>query len=164
MTPVSGHFTRPSLMIPAGQQHPFGPIPVPGPGAPGAPSTHHGPPFPHRNRRQLSIGGPPKAVLGGPARKTSPMPVPPTTEKTKKVSVKLPKETIPGEDGEPSMRAEWARNVADHPVDYQEVGIPLPDVSSAEPYPPDSWRLHIPNAVDVFLPGKVSFYQIFHYI
>ena len=44
VTPISGHFPRPSMIL----------------GSTGHPPSH---PFPNRNRRQLSIGGPPKAVL-----------------------------------------------------------------------------------------------------
>lgn len=146
MTPVGGHFPRPSLMMGNGQ--PFVGQPV-------------GPPFPHRNRRQLSVGGPPKAVLGGPARKISPLPIVAAKfpvaapQKTKKVNVNLPKETIPAEDGQPATRALWARAPLDNPFEYNNVEIIPVETTSAESYPSDTWRKHIPNAVDVFLPGKV---------
>lgn len=120
-----------------------------------------GPP-PNRNRRQLSIGGPPKAVLGGPARKISPLPAAalaaaagsnPTAPppRSKKVTVKIPKETAEG------TRPEWARNVIDNPVDYFDQPVVLPIATTIEEYPTVEWRHHLPPTVDVFLPGKVSF-------
>uniref|UniRef100_A0A0W0F9R9 Uncharacterized protein n=1 Tax=Moniliophthora roreri TaxID=221103 RepID=A0A0W0F9R9_MONRR len=145
ITPLAGHFPRPSMAL----GNP--PLKVPPPA---------GHPFPNRNRRQLSIGGPPKAVLGGPARKTSPLPpaaspsnAPPPI-KTKKVMVNLPKETIPGEDGQPSTRPAWARHTLDAlPLSGDEYVAPV-EISTAEAYPPDDWRLSLPSTVDVFLPGK----------
>jgi len=144
MTPMGGgHFPRPSL------------------GGPPSNNTNH--PFPHRNRRQLSIGGPPKAVLGGPARKVSPMPTVaastslPTTLK-KKPNVKLPKETVVsgGENGEETSttRPEWARVALPH--DQVRVHDILPPItSSGIPYPPEEWKQAWPGQLDVFLPGKV---------
>lgn len=153
ITPLGGHFPRPSMGGMMGGQ--------------GPPSGH---PFPGRNRRQLSIGGPPKAVLGGPARKTSPLP--PTTEaaatppvpaiKPKKVIVNLPKETVKGEDGHEDTRASWARNPL--PVagasSWVDSGIEL---ASRIPYPPDSWRYQVPDTIDVFLPGKVRLLAVSAY-
>ncbi|KAF9263067.1 hypothetical protein L218DRAFT_1077468 [Marasmius fiardii PR-910] len=147
ITPLAGHFARPSLALP----------------------NHKGPqnlghPFPNRNRRQLSVGGPPKAVLGGPARKTSPLPpsvspqpaataVPPV--KTKKTIVNLPKETIPAEEeGQPPTRPPWARSLLNAPPLPPEVPVALVELTTVETYPPDQWRLTIPPTVDVFLPGK----------
>jgi hypothetical protein len=57
---------------------------------------------PPRCRRQLSIGGPPKAILSGPGRKLSPLPTTATTSpaasaSSKKVTANLPKETISGD-------------------------------------------------------------------
>ncbi|KAK7059231.1 hypothetical protein VNI00_001858 [Paramarasmius palmivorus] len=151
ITPLAGHFPRPSMAL--------GNPPIKGP----PPSGH---PFPNRNRRQLSIGGPPKAVLGGPARKTSPLPpaaspsnAPPPT-KTKKVVVNLPKETIPGEGGQPSTRPEWARDLLSAPVPPKSFDIPPVEISTAELYPPDGWRLSLPSTVDVFLPGKSAWEAI----
>ncbi|KAF8741521.1 hypothetical protein RHS02_03518, partial [Rhizoctonia solani] len=67
------------------------------------------PPFVPRSRRTISIGGPPKAVLGGPNRKTSPLPPTPAGEnapllpdvKRKKCTVRLPLES----DQEPEADA-----------------------------------------------------------
>ena len=76
------------------------------------------PPFVPRSKRSasVSVGGPPKAVLGGPQRKVSPMPPPAATgavaappQKPKKVIVNLPRETVPGEGDEPPTRASFAR-------------------------------------------------------
>ncbi|KAG7450750.1 uncharacterized protein BT62DRAFT_1045593 [Guyanagaster necrorhizus] len=146
MTPMGGHFSRPSMMMN------------------GPPGGH---PFPGRNRRQLSIGGPPKAVLGGPNRKLSPIPPAAVTAtgsstspapqvKPKKIVVNLPKEDITGDNGQTVCRASWARNPLDDPVI-----LPLPDVAPVETYsikiyPSDDWRFDIPPTIDVFLPGKMA--------
>lgn len=146
-TPVTAHFSRPSMMLGPG-------------GQPQAPSH----PFPNRNRRQLSIGGPPKAVLGGPARKVSPMPATPgaaptpssstpAPPKAKKMVVNLPKETLAGEDGQPATRPEWARSPL--ATAYPDIPVHPADITTAESYPPDEYRLTLPNSIDVFLPGKV---------
>jgi hypothetical protein len=120
--------------------------------------------FPPRNRRSasISIGGPPKAVLGGPARKLSPLPQrevkPPTPAPVlqgKKVTVNLPKETVPGEEGQPATRPEWAREPLRVSSDAVEHDFPPPESSTAETYPPESWARQVPNTLDVFLPGKV---------
>ncbi|KAK0506525.1 hypothetical protein EDD18DRAFT_1123768 [Armillaria luteobubalina] len=144
MTPMGGHFSRPSMSMN------------------GPPGGH---PFPGRNRRQLSIGGPPKAVLGGPNRKVSPIPpaavaasgssTPPSSQtKPKKIVVNLPKEDITGDNGQVVGRVSWARNPLSDPVI-----LPLPDVVavdtySIEIYPSNDWRYDIPPTIDVFLPGK----------
>ncbi|KAF8213800.1 hypothetical protein K438DRAFT_1707702 [Mycena galopus ATCC 62051] len=148
MTPGTGHFPRPSLMM--GQSFQGS---VPG-----------GPPFPNRNRRQPSIGGPPKAVLGGPARKLSPLPpvAPPVAPpvKAKKVVIKLPNESPKDEDGKPLERPSWARTPLETPFVYKEVQIVEAELTTAEAYPPDSWRLEMPPTIDVFLPGKRAWQDI----
>ena len=127
--PALGHYSRPSMVYTGQPQPTTGPIPG-------------------RNRRQLSVGGPPKAVLGGPARKVSPLPpgaTPaqlPAPVKQKKLIVNLPKE-------EESARV---------PLPL----APMPDVAppvviSAQMYPSDEDRLALPSTVDVYLPGKVCF-------
>ncbi|KAJ6569529.1 hypothetical protein B0H19DRAFT_1373665 [Mycena capillaripes] len=149
MTPGAGHghFPRPSLMM--GQS-------FPNPG---------GPPFPGRNRRQPSIGGPPKAVLGGPARKLSPLPpvvaapTPPAAPK-KKVIVKLPNESPKDDDGKPLEKPSWARTPLETPFVYKEVQIVEAELTTAESYPSDSWRHEIPPTIDVFLPGKRAWQEI----
>ncbi|KDR84748.1 hypothetical protein GALMADRAFT_233069 [Galerina marginata CBS 339.88] len=151
-TPVVGHFPRPSMMLAPGVQ-------------PQAPSH----PFPNRNRRQPSIGGPPKAVLGGPARKVSPLPPgavgPPSAstpapaappQKAKKVIVNLPKETVAGEEGEPATRPSWARSPLTNEFEYKDITILPAEITTAESYPPDAWRLNLPNSIDVYLPGKLA--------
>jgi hypothetical protein len=147
VTPISTYFPRPSMIL----------------GSTGQPSSH---PFPNRSRRQLSIGGPPKAVLGGPARKLSPLPPsapngpatstgPTSPQKSKKINVNLPKETVPGEDGKPATRSSWARSPLDNPFQYQDhPGIP-PELTTVEVFPPDTYRLNFPNSIDVYLPGRV---------
>ncbi|RDB29315.1 hypothetical protein Hypma_015013 [Hypsizygus marmoreus] len=145
ITPMGGHFPRASMI-----------------GLPGQPA---GPPFPNRNRRQLSIGGPPKAVLGGPARKLSPLPPAalntpsPAPQKVKKMNVNLPKETVLGEDGQPATRPSWARTTLDGFV-FVDQEIPPVELTSGESYPPDEWRNHVPNTLDVFLPGKGAWQEM----
>jgi hypothetical protein len=143
MTPLGAHFSRPSIM-----------------GAP-TQAQSSGPPFPHRNRRQLSIGGPPKAVLGGPARKLSPLPATsainatPAPSKVKKLNVNLPKETILGDDGRSASRPFWARTPL-RAFAFTHPDIPGVETTTADLYPSDSWAKHMPNTLEVFLPGKVG--------
>jgi hypothetical protein len=146
VTPISTHFPRPSMIL----------------GSTGQPASH---PFPNRSRRQLSIGGPPKAVLGGPARKLSPLPstsasaVPVAAstphKKSKKIIVNLPKETVPEKDGELPTRPSWARSPLDNPFQYQEQPVIPAELTTAEVFPSDTYRLDWPNSIDVYLPGKV---------
>lgn len=117
-----------------------------------------GQPFIPRNRRapSVSIGGPPKAPLGGPGRKHSPLPPAPPVpaQKGKKVIVNLPVETIPGTEDQSPSRPPWARTPMPT-TGHEEPVVILPEITTVEPYPPDNWRRHIPDTVDVFLPGKV---------
>jgi hypothetical protein len=117
---------------------------------------------PPRNRRQPSIGGPPKAPLGGPARKLSPLPAPLTvspaapTSKGKKVTVNFPKETLLGPDESTVAHPTWARVPWDTSLISNDDYVDYPESTSAEQYPPD-WRdYRVPPSIDVFLPGKVS--------
>ncbi|KAJ3902176.1 hypothetical protein F5879DRAFT_924044 [Lentinula edodes] len=167
ITPMGGHFPRQSM---AG-------FPV------GMPAPHN--PFPNRNRRQLSIGGPPKAVLGGPQRKLSPNPPPSSgvistgvsgsttplgpppnsapTVKVKKHIVNLPKETIPSdEEGVPAIKAEFARVPLkpEEVVDITELWYP--ELMTCEEFPPEDFRHLIPPTVDVFLPGKIAWERLKH--
>jgi hypothetical protein len=141
LTPISTHFPRPSMIL----------------GSTGRPPSH---PFPNRNRRQLSVGGPPKAILGGPARKLSPLPSTsaPSTPASTKVIVNLPKETVPGEDGEPATRSSWARSPYDNPFQYQDHPAISPESTTVEVFPPDTFRLYLPNSIDVYLPGRVCIF------
>ncbi|KAG2132395.1 hypothetical protein DEU56DRAFT_812649 [Suillus clintonianus] len=120
-----------------------------------------GQPFIPRNRRapSISIGGPPKAPLGGPGRKHSPLPPPQAAAtpapKGKKVVVNIPVETISGDAGEPSTRPSWARTPV-AAMNLEEPEVIAPEIASIELYPPDSWRRDIPDTVDVFLPGQAA--------
>ncbi|KAI0327259.1 hypothetical protein GY45DRAFT_1437070 [Cubamyces sp. BRFM 1775] len=123
------------------------------------------PPFVPRSKRSasVSVGGPPKAVLGGPQRKVSPIPpssaatlAAPSGPKPKKVIVNFPRETIPGEGDEPPTRAAFARTPLQPSDVPEQVEVKYPETSTVELYPPDSWRYHLPPTVDVFLPGKAA--------
>ncbi|KAH8999723.1 hypothetical protein EDB92DRAFT_2080754 [Lactarius akahatsu] len=120
-----------------------------------------GPQFPQfRNRRQpsVSIGGPPKAQLGGAGKNYRP-PSPtanvvPVAQKSNKATVNLPKETVPAGDGRPPTRSSFARTpIPPHLVPPQPP-VPPPDVISADIHPPDNLRVEVPDTVEVFLPGK----------
>ncbi|KAJ4485458.1 hypothetical protein J3R30DRAFT_1361201 [Lentinula aciculospora] len=164
ITPMGGHFPRQSMA-----------------GFPGGMPPHN--PFPNRNRRQLSIGGPPKAVLGGPQRKLSPNPPvssgvfsagisgsttpvgpPPNSVpaiKAKKLIVNLPKETIPSEEeGIAATKADFSRV----PLKPEEIihtrDLRYPEVMTCEEFPPEHYRHLIPPTVDVFLPGKVAWERL----
>lgn len=91
--------------------------------------------FPVRHRKQVSIGGPPKAVLGGPQRKPSPLPPP----KPKKVQVNLPRLSPPV----PPLPT----------IDFPPINFP--DSSTRDIFPPDISRHLVPHTIDVFLPGQV---------
>ncbi|EIW65282.1 uncharacterized protein TRAVEDRAFT_68801 [Trametes versicolor FP-101664 SS1] len=155
MTPL-GHQGMP--MTPLGQNG-FPPQMTPG-------IAPFAPPFVPRSKRSasMSVGGPPKAVLGGPQRKVSPMPpaapatpvAPAPAPKQKKVVVNFPRETIPAEGDEPPKRASFARTALSPSEIAEPVEIRHPETSTIELYPPDSWRYHLPSTVDVFLPGKAS--------
>jgi len=155
MTPLAGHFPRSSIALPGLTPQPQ------------LPPSH---PFPGRGRRQLSIGGPPKAVLGGPVRRLSPVPTAtptantppvPVVERKKKLVVNLPKETLQGEEGQPTTRPEWAR----HPLSNQGNDADIPSfpvqITTADIYPPDAWRIELPDIIDVYLPGKVSISHLY---
>ncbi|PFH50734.1 hypothetical protein AMATHDRAFT_40648 [Amanita thiersii Skay4041] len=143
-TPLSPHYARNSISLIPGQS-PFPP-----------PLLQQ----PTRHRKQVSIGGPPKAVLGGPQRKLSPLPpslnpAASAMQKLKKVVVNLPRETIPAEEqGQQAIRPEWARTPVANVQEYEEPLVPPVDTTSREIYPPDVWRRHIPDTIDVFLPGQ----------
>ncbi|KAI0668722.1 hypothetical protein C8Q78DRAFT_979228 [Trametes maxima] len=122
-------------------------------------------PFVPRSKRSasMSVGGPPKAVLGGPQRKVSPLPpaaaatpAAPAGQKPKKVVVNFPRETISAEGDEPPKRAPFARTPLPPSEAPEQIEIKCPETSTVELYPPDSWRYHLPPTVDVFLPGKAS--------
>jgi hypothetical protein len=125
--------------------------------------------FLNRSRRapSISTGGPPKAVLGGPAAKnrvSSDIITPPVRPiappKAKKVVVNFPRETIPVEGNGQSCREPWARTPL-HPSEVQEIVDPEPPEAITLPvYPADQWRYKVPDTVDVFLPGRVSIFWL----
>ena len=165
-----GHRSQASVALAAAGIYPPAGVPVTPlaqsqfpPGAFGPPQF---PPFHPRSRRQpsLSTGGPPKAQLGGAGKNYRP-PSPTAAavenaaaqnQKAKKPIVNLPKESIPGADGEPSTRTSFARTPIPLHLVPPQPSTSSPDVISAVIYPPDSLRVAIPDTVDVFLPGKVS--------
>ena len=126
------------------------------------------PPFQPRSRRQPSIstGGPPKAQLGGAGKNYRP-PSPTAvalanataapSQKSKKVIVNLPKESVPGVDGEPSTRTSFARTPIPLHLVPPHLSPSSPDVISVVINPPDSLRVTLPDTIDVFLPGKVKY-------
>jgi hypothetical protein len=69
--------------------------------------------------------------------------------KSKKLAVNLPKETIPGEEGEPSTRATWAREPLRDPPEQEDVPGPELDTAQALWEDPDVLELF------VYLPSKV---------
>jgi hypothetical protein len=159
------HRHQPSAALASAGFHPPPAIPLT-PGAFGG--SPQFPPFQPRSRRQPSIstGGPPKAQLGGAGKNYRP-PSPTavtlanvTTQsqkgKGKKTTVNLPKETVPGGDGEPSKRTPFARTPIPLHLVPPQPSIPPPDVISAVIHPEDSSRVNIPSVIDVFLPGRVS--------
>ncbi|KAG9056073.1 hypothetical protein FS842_000363 [Serendipita sp. 407] len=114
-----------------------------------------------RNRRQgsVSLGGPPKATLGGPANKhvAAPMTNPATSAaamekslKNKKLVIKVPNER-PDEGG---VIPDFAR----YPVpssELSEMEDPRPlDTATIPIYPEERQKGDFPKTVDVFLPGK----------
>lgn len=112
------------------------------------------------------IGGPPKATLGGPGRKVSPMPavaaVVQEKLKGKKVVVKLPTETekdVSSGEGEKKeengVKSLWTRTPIPVSLLPEQPTIPPPETNSAETFPEDEHKRFLPPTVDVFLPGKV---------
>lgn len=129
------------------------------------------PGFAPRNRRapSISLGGPPKAVLGGPSKKEhTPVPVPnllaqvtaPPAPKPKKVVINLPKETVPAEDGAPSTRSTFARTPIPSSSFAPQPHIRGPELKSSEALDDDHSRYSIPDTVDVFLPGRVRSFTV----
>jgi hypothetical protein len=132
--------------------------------SPGMPFGGSGSGF-QRNRRapSVNLGGPPKAVLGGPNRKVSPLPLaaseaPPAITKAKKAVVKFPRETVVGDDKTVS-RSPWARTPLPLAEIPEQPVLRPPELATAEVYPTDSDRYDFPNTLDVFLPGKVCFHS-----
>ena len=117
----------------------------------------------NRNRRQgsVSLGGPPKATLGGPMNKhtappmTNPASSAAILEKTlkgKKLVVKVPNER-PEEDGSVPQFARFPVPISELPH-FEEP--PAVDTATAALYPDEKSRGELPRTIEVFLPGKVS--------
>lgn len=118
----------------------------------------------NRNRRQnsISVGGPPKATLGGPMNKhvAAPMTNPATAAaalekmlKGKKLAVKIPQESS-SEDGKPASFARCPVPTSELP-DLAEPQL-VPDTATGEIFPEERPKGEVPRTIDVFLPGKVS--------
>jgi len=127
-----------------------------------------------RRNQSVSIGGPPKAVLGGPQRKPSPLPpnatpsssatplvpaaTPEPTKPKKKYVVRLPVETITGEGSSDAQsesalrRAPFARYPLPLDQDTPSEGPDLLEISSRELISDI-----LPLTPGVSLPGKVGF-------
>lgn len=144
----------------------------------------HNPHFRQRRQQSISIGGPPRAALGGPQRKaTTPTPAAPTSTvlegKLRKVVVKLPKETVEDESAEQDQegnpvasssrtsRPTWARYpISPDSLPEQPAPVP-PQIASVEIYPShlpedegDSAESAAPAAATVVLPRRVSLCSI----
>jgi hypothetical protein len=151
-----------------------------------SPAPHHPgsfqpalPPFPQspgpstflksRRTASISLGGPPKALLGGPQRKPSPLAgqQPPESAKTgdlpatqlprKKVVVNLPEESGPiiYED-KAYQTPPWTRR----PLPYQQSTSQAPfsepfDIDTREIYPTQEMRQHMKAPFKILLPSQV---------
>jgi hypothetical protein len=165
-----GHRSQASVALAAAGIHPPPGVPATPLAQSQFPPAAFGPPqfvpFQPRSRRQPSIstGGPPKAQLGGVGKNYRP-PSPTTAvvanataaqnQKVKKTIVNLPKESVPGVDGEPPTRTSFARTPIPLHIVPPQPSPSSPNVASALIYPPDSSRVTLPDTIDVFLPGKV---------
>lgn len=162
----------PTVPMTPGGVHQFPPHLMLNPASPFPPQT---PGFQQRSRRapSISTGGPPKAPLGGPQRKTSPLPpgasgaaAAGTTAAAggdaknklqKKVIVKLPVERKPADDAPEPL---WTRTPLPHDqVPVQNTGEP-PQIASMDAHPMDWPRNTLPASLDVFLPGKAAWEDI----
>ncbi|CAE6405162.1 unnamed protein product [Rhizoctonia solani] len=129
------------------------------------------PPFVPRSRRTISIGGPPKAVLGGPNRKTSPLPPTPAGEnapvlpdvKRKRCVVRLPLESEQepegdAQDGDESAKRTkslWSRTPVPPSQLPQVILDDQLDIASAEPHPEHVKHGETP-VPKVILSSKIS--------
>jgi hypothetical protein len=116
----------------------------------------------NRTRRQpsISLGGPPKATLGGPMNKhtappmTNPASSTAVLEKTlkgKKLTVKVPNE-YPAEDGSVPQFARFPVPLSELPH-FEEP--PALDTATAALFPDERPKGDMPKTIEVFLPGKV---------
>lgn len=125
-------------------------------------------PFVPKSRRTPSmIGGPPKALLGGPNRKVSPLPpaVVAFEEKlkAKKMAVRIPVESGLMERGGDEKRSLWSRKLIPISDRSHLPTLPPPEAESTEIYPEETYRRILPSTVDVFLPSKVSKQETSYY-
>ena len=162
------HRNHPSLMFPgpaAGIAPPSG-MPITPSGMPshmmfGTQSFQRG----SRRTSSISTGGPPKALLGGPQRKHSPMPavVPANplnalVTKLKKVVVKLPAERLQllseGTEATEMVYSLWSRKPLPHTQAPRMDHVDFPEAMSMDTHPIEQSSA-LPATIDVFLPGKV---------
>ena len=124
-------------------------------------------PFQRGSRRtpSISTGGPPKAPLGGPQRKHSPMPAiapvnaaNPSTIKSKKLVVKLPAERLQklsdGTEATEVLYSLWSRKPLPHMQAPKMDHVDFPEATSMDMHPIEQSNA-LPATIDVFLPGKV---------
>ncbi|TDL28968.1 hypothetical protein BD410DRAFT_781527 [Rickenella mellea] len=152
----------PNMPITPINQHQFPPHMMLG-GQPGLSAQ----PFVPKSRRTPSLGGPPKAPLGGPGRKHSPLPPAASIAaaavadklKQKKIVIKIPAESSSADDAEtstPTPRALWSRTPL-HPSLLPETPAILPpEKISSEGHPDEDSKRPLPPTIDVFLPGKAA--------
>ena len=122
-----------------------------------------GQPFIPKSRRTPSmIGGPPKATLGGPNRKVSPLP--PTGQaaliaeklKSKRIPVKLPLESLELDElSEGTRRSLWSRSIEPRSEPDTESTVPAPPTTTADIFPDDTQRFELPSTLDICLPLPV---------
>lgn len=117
----------------------------------------------NRNRRQnsVSLGGPPKATLGGPTNKHTAAPlvnpasstaVLEKTLKGKKLAVKVPNESAI-EGGSIPLYARTPIPISELPHFEEPAAL---DTATAPLFPEERPKGEMPKTIDVFLPGKVS--------
>ncbi|KIM21994.1 hypothetical protein M408DRAFT_297474 [Serendipita vermifera MAFF 305830] len=116
----------------------------------------------NRNRRQnsVSLGGPPKATLGGPANKHTAAPlmnpssstaVLEKTLKGKKLTVKVPNESATEDGGPIPAYARTPIPVSELPHFVEPLAL---DTATAPLFPEERPKGELPKSIDVFLPGK----------
>ncbi|KAF8519205.1 hypothetical protein JB92DRAFT_2828547 [Gautieria morchelliformis] len=125
-----------------------------------------------RRTPSMSTGGPPKAPLGGPQRKHSPMPaVAPvntpnvTVTKSKKLVIKLPIESFQtlSEGAVPTevVYSIWSRKPLPHAQASKMDQVDFPEVTSMDMHPIEQSNA-LPATIDVFLPGKGAWDEYKH--
>ncbi|GJJ08779.1 hypothetical protein Clacol_002998 [Clathrus columnatus] len=124
------------------------------------------PGFPKISKRtpSVSIGGPPKAPLGGPSRKITPS-APLNTGATetdkpkakKKITVKLPIEKMAegGNSSDEVLYSLWSRQPLPD-FNICEGSVTPADIQSIESHPIEASSDSLPEVIEVFLPGKTA--------